>query len=65
MKILILNVEFNILMLEAHFISTIPNYIDPVSGTLSLQMIAATLIGFGIAINIYWYKLKERFTRSK
>tara|TARA_B110000263_G_C15148770_1_gene436826 strand:+ start:188 stop:382 length:195 start_codon:yes stop_codon:yes gene_type:complete len=64
MKILILNVEFNILMLEAHFISTIPNYIDPASGTLVLQMIAGALIGFGIAIKIYWYKLKEKLTRK-
>ena len=58
------NVDFNILMLEAHFISTIPNYIDPASGTLALQMIAAIIIGFGITLKIYWYKLKEKFNRK-
>jgi|TARA_B110000495_G_C22897360_1_gene523577 hypothetical protein len=58
-------VELNILLLQSNFISTVSGYIDPASGTLALQMIAATIIGFGIAIKIYWYKLKERFTRSK
>jgi len=56
--------EFNILMLQAHFISTISTYIDPASGTLALQMVAAIIIGFGITIKIYWYKLKEKFIRK-
>lgn len=59
-------IELNILflILNEYFISTIPGYIDPASGTLVLQMIAGAIIGFGIAIKIYWYKLKEKFTRK-
>lgn len=59
-------IELNILflILQENFISTIPAYIDPASGTLALQMIAGAIIGFGIAIKIYWYKLKDKFSRK-
>jgi hypothetical protein len=61
-----LNLEFNFLFLILHsnFISNISGYIDPASGTLALQMIAGVFIGFGVAIKIYWHKLKEKFTRT-
>lgn len=59
-------IELNILflILQENFIYTIPGYIDPASGTLALQMIAGAIIGFGIAIKIYWYKLKDKFSRK-
>jgi|TARA_B110000438_G_scaffold194174_1_gene185758 hypothetical protein len=62
--LLILEFSILFLILQEHFISTVPSYIDPASGTLALQMIAGAIIGFGIAIKIYWYKLKEKFTRK-
>jgi hypothetical protein len=63
----LLIIEFNILflILQEHFISTVPSYIDPGSGSLVIQMIVGALVGAGITIKIYWYKLKEKFTRSK
>ncbi len=66
-RYIMFNLEFNFLflILQSHFISNISGYIDPASGTLALQMIAGAIIGFGIAIKIYWYKLKEKFSRKK
>jgi len=60
----LLDIQFTLitLFLEGNFISTISGYIDPASGMLVLQMIAGVLIGFGIAIKIYWHKLKEKFS---
>jgi hypothetical protein len=40
-------------------------YIDPGSGSLVIQIIVGALVGAGITIKIYWYKLKEKFIRSK
>jgi hypothetical protein len=36
-------------------------YIDPSSGTLIIQMLAGALIGAGIAIRVYWQKIKMKF----
>ena len=52
------------LLFSASFFSNIPGYIDPGSGSLVIQMIVGALVGFGIAIKVYWYKLKEKFTRT-
>ena len=51
-----------VLFLEGNSISTVSLYLDPASGSLVLQMIAGALIGFGVAIKIYWFKLKEKFS---
>ena len=40
-------------------------YLDPSSGTLAIQMILGTLVGVGITLKIYWYKIKEKIKRNK
>ncbi len=47
------------------FVSDAYAYIDPGSGSLILQMILGALVGVGIAIKIYWFKLKEKFSRKR
>jgi hypothetical protein len=39
-------------------------YIDPGSGSIVIQMIIGALVGIGITIKLYWYKLKEKILRS-
>jgi len=39
-------------------------YLDPGSGALFIQIIIGTLVGVGITLKLYWYKIKEKFTRS-
>jgi len=40
-------------------------YIDPGSGSLVIQMIIGALVGVGITIKLYWYKIKEKlFTKT-
>jgi hypothetical protein len=39
-------------------------YIDPGSGSLVIQMVIGALVGAGITIKIYWYKLKEKFIKN-
>jgi len=52
-------------ILDGMFISGIQNYLDPGTGTLIIQMIVGALVGIGITIKLYWYKLKEKFTQKK
>ena len=34
-------------------------YIDPGSGSLIIQMLIGAIVGVGITLKLYWYKLKE------
>lgn len=58
-----LSLEFILLttFLGESFISKTFGYIDPGSGSMVIQMIVGALVGAGIAIKVYWYKLKEKF----
>jgi|TARA_B110000467_G_scaffold127466_1_gene120566 hypothetical protein len=52
------------LIIVGHFsISNAFAYIDPSSGTLIIQMLAGALIGGGIAIKVYWEKIKMKFLK--
>ena len=39
-------------------------YLDPASGSLILQMVVGALVGVGITIKVYWYKIKEKISRK-
>ena len=43
------------------FVSDAYAYVDPGTGSLFIQAVIGAIIGFSIALKIYWYKLKERF----
>ena len=40
-------------------------YLDPASTTYLIQIVAGVVIGGGIAIKIYWRKIKLFFTGKK
>ena len=46
------------------FISNAFAYIDPGTGSLILQMLLGALFGIGIAIKVYWQKIKNKFSDS-
>ena len=39
-------------------------YVDPGSTSMIIQMMLGVLVGAGIAIKVYWYKLKVFFSSS-
>ncbi len=51
------------LFLVGNFISKTYGYIDPGSGSLVIQVLIGALVGVGITLKIYWYKLKEKISR--
>jgi len=50
---------------SSFLISNAYAYIDPGSGSLILQMILGALVGVGIAMKVYWFKIKEKFSGLK
>lgn len=40
-------------------------YIDPGSGSVILQIILAAILGVGVAIRVFWKKIKSIFIRKK
>lgn len=42
------------------FLSKLP-YLDPGSGSFILQMVIAALLGAGLALRVYWAKIKAKF----
>ncbi len=56
----ILPLIFGISLLHVFTISDAYAYIDPASGSLVIQIIIGALVGVGITVKIYWYKIKEK-----
>jgi len=54
----ILPLIFGISLLHVFTISDAYAYIDPASGSLVIQIIIGALVGVGITVKIYWYRLK-------
>ena len=51
-----------LLLFEGIFVSEAFAYIDPGSGSVVIQMVIAALVGAGIAIKVFWEKLKYKFS---
>ncbi len=45
------------------FISDAYAYLDPGTGSIFIQAIIGALVGIGITLKIYWYKIKEKVSR--
>ena len=54
-----------ILLIFGHFgISNAYAYLDPGTGSIIAQMLIGTLVGAGLAIKIYWQKIKMIFMKK-
>lgn len=40
-------------------------YIDPGSGSIVIQVIIGALVGVGVTLKMYWYKLKTKLSGLK
>ena len=40
-------------------------YLDPGTGSFLIQIILAGLLGIGVAVRIYWDKIKALFSKKK
>tara|TARA_B100000949_G_scaffold147777_1_gene129787 strand:+ start:1340 stop:1492 length:153 start_codon:yes stop_codon:yes gene_type:complete len=47
------------------FISHIYSYLDPSSLSFIAQMLIGVFIGLGVAIKLYWEKIKLKFSKTK
>ncbi len=53
------------LLFRGMFVSDAYAYIDPGSGSMFIQVIIGALVGVGIAIKLYWEKLKFKFSMMR
>lgn len=52
----------NIFFFSGIFISDAYAYIDPGSGSMIIQILIGALAGVGIALKVYWVKIKEKIS---
>ncbi len=48
-----------------HFLAMPLLYLDPGSGSFLIQLLLAVLLGAGVAIRLYWSKIKTLFGGKK
>ena len=56
LKLIIIGLLFS----SSFFIHDAFAYLDPGTGSIVIQALIGALIGVGITLKIYWYKLKEK-----
>lgn len=49
-----------LLVSSSFFIHDAFAYLDPGTGSIVIQALIGALVGVGITLKIYWYKLKEK-----
>ena len=60
MKVII--VILTLLFSSGFFIHDAFAYLDPGTGSIVIQALIGALVGIGITLKIYWYKLKEKIS---
>ena len=46
------------------FLFSISNYIDPGSASAVIAMLIGLVAGAGMTLKLYWFKIKQKITRS-
>lgn len=54
-----------VLLFRGLFVSDAYAYIDPGSGSMFIQVIVGALVGVGVAIRLYWAKIKFKLSMIK
>ena len=52
-----------LLLIPGLFIKDAFAYIDPGTGSLFIQVLIGGLVGVGITLKVYWYKIKEKINK--
>ena len=52
------------LILTGFLIKDAYAYVDPSSATMFIQVIIGALVGVGITIKVFWYRIKSKLTRN-
>lgn len=52
-------------LFPAHLFSAPQLYLDPGSGSFLIQLLMAAALGIGVAVKMYWTKIKSLFRGKK
>ena len=53
---------FGMIIIGGFYLQDAYAYIDAGSGSVVIQVIIGALVGVGVTLKMYWYKLKEKFS---
>ena len=45
-------------------LDSVAMYLDPGSGSIIIQALIGALVGVGITVKIYWWKIKEKLSKT-
>ena len=62
--VLLPSIFASILLFQEFTVPEAYAYLDPGSGSVVIQMLVGALAGVGIALKIYWQKIKEKIVRT-
>jgi len=51
-------------LIESFFLLKVSGYIDPGSASAIFAMIIGAIAGVGMTLKLYWFKIKEKISRS-
>lgn len=54
----------NIITLIDFSLTSISGYIDPGSASAFMAMIIGAIAGAGMTLKLYWFKIKEKFSKN-
>lgn len=63
-SVLSLSTVISALLFGGFSVSEAYAYLDPGSGSVVIQMLIGALAGAGIALKIYWYKIKAKIKKA-
>ena len=52
------------LFLNSFTLIKVTNYIDPGSASAIMAMIIGAIVGVGMTLKLYWFKIKEKISRD-
>ena len=52
------------LFLNSFTLIKVTNYIDPGSASAIMAMIIGAIVGVGMTLKLYWFKIKEKISRN-
>lgn len=54
-----------VVMCVLGYTSPVYAYLDPGTGSIIIQGVIATVVGAGVAMKIYWHKIRKFFSPSR
>ena len=59
-----INTIISLIIMKLPMMENVLLYLDPGSGSIIVQAVIGALVGVGISVKVYWYKIKEKISKT-